>query len=80
MCVDEDGLKYTQKRDHLTKNHRENDDEASGGFMYEIPNSERCPVKTFEKYVSKLNPACPWFWQKPKQLQNDSDQWYINSP
>ena len=82
VCVDEGGMRYVQKRDHLTKNHRENDDERTGGFMYEISNSDRCPLKTFNKYVSKLNPACPWFWQKPKPTEpkNDGDPWFYNSP
>ncbi|XP_072168629.1 zinc finger MYM-type protein 4-like [Diadema setosum] len=83
VCTDEDGIRYLKKRDQLTKNRGENDDEAgSGGFMYEIPGSDRCPVKSFEFYVSKLNPSCQWFWQKPKPTAplSDNDPWYCNIP
>lgn len=51
IFTDEDGLRYLTKRDQLTKNHRENDDEATRGFMYKIPSSDRCPVKSFEIYL-----------------------------
>ena len=84
---DEDGLRYVTRRDLLTKNHRENDDEKTGGYMYEVPNSDKCPVKSFEKYVAKLHPACEWLWQKPKQAKakgtvplTESEPWYCNSP
>ena len=82
IFTDEDGLRYLTKRDQLTKNHRENDDEATGGFMYEIPSSDRCPVKSFEIYVSKLQLSCEWFWQKPKasQPRDGNELWYCNSP
>lgn len=79
---DDDGIRYVTKRDQLTKNHRENNDEKTGGYMYEVLNSERCPIQSFEKYVAKLHPACEWLWQKPKKTvpQNESEQWYCNSP
>lgn len=84
ISSDEDRLRYVTKRDNLTKNHRENDEEAGGGRMYEVrgANDNQCPVKTYEKYVSKLNPSCPWFWQtpKPKTPTNESDPWYQNVP
>ena len=55
VATDEDGLRYVTKRDNLTKNRRENDDEAVGGRMYEIKDlnnvNEKCPVQTFEKYM-----------------------------
>ena len=55
VATDEDGLRYVTKRDDLTKNRRENDDEAVGGRMYEIKDlnnvDEKCPVQTFEKYM-----------------------------
>ena len=50
LKTDEDGLRYITKRDQLTKNNREDQDESSNmGVMYEVPDSERCPVKSFLK-------------------------------
>ena len=83
LKTDEDGLRYITKRDQLTKNNREDQDESSNmGVMYEVPDSERCPVKSFLKYKSKLNPMCSCFWQKPKQKmpENENDPWYCNAP
>ncbi|XP_072040965.1 uncharacterized protein [Amphiura filiformis] len=78
----DDGLRAITRRDELTKNNRENADEITGGMMCEIPGNERCPVKSFLAYVSKLNPNCPAFWQKPKDQAPDSEDepWYCNMP
>ena len=61
MKVDVAGKKFVyQVFDELGKNHRANDqpdDSAGEGRMYERPESPYCPVKTFELYLSKLNPA-----------------------
>ena len=57
---DATGRRYiSQVKDELDKNHGENDnnfDTIGEGAIYEIPESETCPVKTFEKYLSKLHP------------------------
>jgi hypothetical protein len=51
------GLKYIMKTiDELTKNHRADDKEKTSTIMPENPGSEFCPVLSYEKYVSKLNP------------------------
>ena len=39
--TDENGRCYLTKRDFLTKNHREDEDESSTGLMFEIPTSEK---------------------------------------
>ena len=50
--------------------------------MLEMPYSERCPVKLFLFFVSKLNPHCPFLWQKPKKLapEEDDEPWFLNTP
>ena len=49
--------------------------------MYEQPNSEHCPVKSFELYVSKLHPACDALFQKPWGNARPNDEiWYCNVP
>ena len=77
---DAEGIKYVIRRDQLTKNNREDDDGSTNGFMYEIPGYDRYPVASLEKYISKLNPACEVFWQKPKEIAPVSGSWYCNAP
>ena len=49
--------------------------------MPENPGSQFCPVLSYEKYVSKLNPNCEKLWQRPKDEFCDDDQiWYNNVP
>ena len=80
--TDDAGLRYITRRDFFTKNNREDSDEKVGGKMYELPGNARCPVKSFLLYTSKLNPLCPAFWQKPREVTPaDPEQpWYCNSP
>ena len=76
--------KYFAAVDRLTKNHRNDDEKSSGGCMYEEPQSPRCPpVRAFQNYLDKLNPACEWLWQRPKRIDKvtpDSKPWYDNIP
>lgn len=50
--------------------------------MLAQPQSERCPVKSFKFYLSKLNPKCPWFFQTPNPYMANPnvDLWYKNCP
>ena len=51
--------------------------------MYEKPESLYCPVKTFELYLSKLNPALPRLWQRPRateHFRHSDEVWYCNVP
>ncbi|XP_030849678.1 A-agglutinin anchorage subunit-like [Strongylocentrotus purpuratus] len=76
------GLSYMKKKDCLTKNNREGQDEVSNsGRMYDIPNSNSCPLRAFQTYVSRLNAKCIWLWQRPKQAApKDGSCWYCDSP
>ena len=76
------GLRYVVKaKDELTKNHRENDNESFSGYMPESQGNPRCPVSSYEKYISKLNSDLERPWQRPKLLVNESDDvWYCNQP
>jgi Domain of unknown function (DUF3504) len=79
VSVDSAGHRYVYIKDKQTKNHRANSDISQGGRMYETPGSERCPLAALEKYLTKLNPACMAFWQKPRRQSNESDTcWYDN--
>ena len=71
----------------MDKNHRANDqpDDSPGeGRMYERPESPYSgPVKTFELYISKLNPALSCLWQRPRATDNFShsdEVWYCYVP
>ncbi|XP_072048836.1 uncharacterized protein [Amphiura filiformis] len=81
--IDSDtSAKYVVKaQDELTKNHRGQDQETFSGFMPANPSSDSCPVRSFEKYLTKLNPSCDALWQRPKDfLTASSTEWYYNSP
>ena len=45
--------------------------------MFEKIGDPLCPVASFEKYVSKLNPHCGAFFQRPKKMAVDGF-WYGN--
>ncbi len=49
--------------------------------VYEIPGDDHCPVKALQLYLSKLNPKCEWFYQRPKKAEHVTDGiWYDNVP
>ena len=67
----------------LTKNHQEKDNELITGFMPSIKNADGsvhalCPVRSFENYITHLNPQTNWLWQKPlKEFPVDiTKPWY----
>lgn len=47
--------------------------------MYEN-SGKNCPVTSFEKYISKLNPECPDLFQKPLHKVINKDIWYAAKP
>lgn len=69
--ADATGKKYVyQALDELDKNHGgkyQPDDSPGEAGMYERPNSPYRPVKTFELYLSKLNPSLSCLWQRPSE-------------
>ena len=75
-----------QALDELDKNHRgkyQPDDSPGEGRMYERPKSPYCPVKTFELYLSQLNPSLSCLWQRPRARESFSERdevWYCNAP
>ena len=52
--------------DELTKNHREHDVQTEEGGMMIANDSPFCPVSSFEKYLSVLNPMNEFLFQRPK--------------
>ena len=66
-------------KDELTKNHRVNDAQAEEGGMMIANDSHYCPVYSFEKYLSHLNPINEFLFQRPKsKVPSDSAIWYDN--
>ena len=49
--------------DELTKNQREHDIQAEEGGMMIANDSPFCPVSSFEKYLSVLNPTNEFLFQ-----------------
>jgi len=79
IMSDSAGNRYVCIKDKQTKNHRGdgNAETSQNGRMYETPGLPRCPVTSFEKYISKLNGDCLAFWQKPKRPFKENDVcWY----
>ena len=77
--------RYVFMKDKPTKNHRGNisSESSQQGRMYETPGFARCPVRSFEKYIAKLNTVnndCLAFWQKPKTslVTKNDPVWYCN--
>lgn len=71
-----------QAIDELDKNHRETDKSSvstTDGRMYEQP-GPLCPVRSFEKYLSKLHPELQALWQRPKPAAAaNKTSWYSNA-
>ena len=74
-----------KKKDEQTKNHKECDSEVITGFMPQILDNtgaphKMCPVRSFENYITKLNPKNTSLWQQPlRQFPKDVDSpWYKN--
>ena len=81
LNTEENGHRFFPLKDKMTKNHRDDDDDeqSQAGLMYEITGHPRCPVTSLLKYTSNLNPACEWFWQRPRiQAAEEDAVWYVN--
>ena len=76
-------LIFLQVTSESTKNHpgtAREEFEPEGGRIYET-RTPSCPVFSFERYMSKLNPNCDALWQRPKDSFLPSDDiWYENKP
>ena len=79
---DSRGRKYAtmayneREKNHQGQNLKERDTEK---LMFERPGDASCPVVSLEKYISKLNPRCDAFFQRPKtNFIADSNCWYDN--
>lgn len=72
---------YIDMKDHATKNHRGDihDDVSQGGRIYKI-GTRLCPFGSFVIYLSKLNPSCEYFFQRPKYARDmkNPEVWYDN--
>ena len=81
FCIETDssGVRYVCKvKDELTKNHRENDEAQETQTMFET-GGPLYPVRSFEKYLSHLNPKNVFLFQRPKKAVKDSDKaWFDN--
>ena len=80
--VDENDREYVTIRYHeLEKNHQGlNKREQVRDPRMHAQNDDNCPVISFRKYVSVLNPNCEAFFQRTNPQFNDSGIWYQNAP
>ncbi|XP_033759203.1 uncharacterized protein LOC117341461 [Pecten maximus] len=69
---DDEGALYVYKTtDELTKNHQDDSQKSSDGRMYEVKESMECPVRSFVKYIRRLNPNCSRLFQKARKDPKD---------
>lgn len=77
--IDEYGIEYlVQAEDELTKNHRTLERREQRGYMPENRTDPKCPIVSYKKYMSHLNPANEYLWQTPLQKVDEtiSKVWY----
>ncbi|XP_062598942.1 uncharacterized protein LOC134260397 [Saccostrea cucullata] len=83
VSVDSTGREYVTVKERQTKNHRGDDLQdmsSKQGRMYDKPGDPRCPVLSFKKYIGKLHPENPNFWQRPmKRKYEEKESWYENT-
>ncbi|XP_072044159.1 uncharacterized protein KIAA1958 homolog [Amphiura filiformis] len=84
IAVDSNGRRYVyQSKDEMTKKIRGEcmKSRVDGGRMYGT-GGKGCPVASFEKYISKLNPNNNSLFQAPlRSTPSNSDKpWYKNAP
>ena len=84
IATDSTGSKYAKTAYHeLEKNHNGQNPKVRDHdkVMYEQKDKATCPIKSLEKYLSKLNPQCTSFFQRPKSKMFHTDAvWYDNVP
>ena len=74
------GIKCVMKiKDELTKNHGVQNPNQEPQIMA-ATGKENCPVESFIKYYSHLNPSLEFFFQRPKQkkISQGETTWYDN--
>ncbi|XP_014664034.1 PREDICTED: uncharacterized protein LOC106806559 [Priapulus caudatus] len=82
ISTDASGRRFVyQQVGKLAKNHKTADGARSEGRMYEIRGDLLCPVASFEKLLSKLNPYLNRLWQKPMKANSVTElspMWFHN--
>ncbi|XP_072018376.1 uncharacterized protein [Amphiura filiformis] len=91
VATDSDGRRYVyEANDELTRKRNQDDDSMKSTAdvvkMYET-RGKWCPVASFEKYISKLNPHCSALFQVPGRVEmtpwykgSNDRPWYKNIP
>ena len=84
ILTDECGRRYVCISSKLLKKNRgdTNEERRLKGRMYEMPGHSRCPVSSFENYLSKLHAKCNAFWQQPSRnyYAHKGTNWYCEIP
>ena len=75
-------LYATPAYNELHKNYNGQDPKVHGPkkVLYEQDGDANCPVKSLQLYLSKLNPNCEAFFQRPKSKYTPDGIWYEKAP
>nr|XP_006823872.1 PREDICTED: zinc finger and BTB domain-containing protein 20-like [Saccoglossus kowalevskii] len=78
--VDTNGREYVTIPSRLNKKDEYNDKVV----LYAAPGFVKCPIRSFKKYMAKLNPDSELFWQRPKrvtfEITEECPVWYQDAP
>ena len=75
---DNNGRKYiTMVSNEATGNKNVIDNEITTETRLYENTGSRCPMKSYLKYISKLNPHCEYLFQRPIEVYS-ADTWYSN--
>ena len=83
---DPQGLRYIEEASNeLTKNHQHStssskDETRSNRIMAEQPEDPRCPVKSYQSYLSHLDPNTDILFTKPLKLWKGKEIWFSANP
>ena len=76
-------------REYVAMNYKEHSKNHQGTLSNNFQSDKRmyatggesCPVASYRKYISKLNPKCECLYQRPKGVVSEDDLiWYDNAP
>ena len=79
IIEDENGTKYIEPAYNEMEKTKQGVDAREEGkqcVMTAAPGDSTCPIASFEKLISLLNPNCPYLFTRPKSQYTEHGPWY----